>query len=239
MNLADYVRGLVDKTNKVCEGTLDDAELMAGLGPAMSAISDFEKCFSLVSSRKEGEIFGYFLKEYSYAYFSLFLGLYRQAFISLRLSFELFLSAVDFSTDEVRLRKWKRGEVDIRWASLIDENSGVLSKSFVKVMYEPLSEDAKQFRAIAEKVYRECSEYVHGNLHTHESLGGELAFSKDVVSCWLEKAETIRLVALFAFASRYFDQLDGPERAIVEPVYMAYFSHMRAVREYFGGAVGG
>jgi hypothetical protein len=62
--------------------------------------------------------------------------------MALRLSFELLLGTAYFSANELHLRQWLCGERDIVWSALIDSESGVLSKQFVRAFYEELTEEA-------------------------------------------------------------------------------------------------
>jgi len=198
--------------------------------------ADFEKWIAVLSARPEAEALRAALREYQFGMLALVLGQYRQAFMALRLFLELALASVYFSAHEVELRTWLRGERDVAWQCLVDTNSGVFSKWFVRAFYDQLAEEAPRYRTVAEKVYRECSEYTHGNPKTGQPLPTGVAFSQDVFADWHEKASSVRLAVSFALCARYLRVLKPDACAALEAVVTDELGHIEAVREVFGGA---
>ncbi len=198
-------------------------------------IPDFEKWIGVLSGRNEVHLLKAALREYQFALLALVQGQYRQAFMSLRLFLELALAAIQLSANELELRKWLNGCRDIHWTSLIDAENGVYSKSFVKAFYVELAEEAPHYRVIAERVYRECSEYVHGNAHTHHTLPETLRFMEDAFYSWHEKAASIRLVVSFALCVRYLFDLQESTRNELEGVVLDELQHITAIRALYGG----
>src|SRR5262249_35623178 len=103
--------------------------------------------------------------------------------------------------------------------------------------YEELAEDAPQYRAMGQEVYRECSEYVHGNALTHTSLDGTVSFQPHVFGAWHDTAKTIRLVSSFALCARYVYIAESANRSKLETVLMDNLGHMPAVRRILGAPV--
>lgn len=172
---------------------------------AVQTIADLGACSAILSSRPEKEVFDLAIREYQYALIAVCHGSYRQSFSALRLSFELWFASIAFSASEKDLRAWKTRKQDIVWDKLINEDTGVLSKSFVSLFSTSLEGSADRFRAMSKSFYRECSEYVHGNHHTHLLLPDELKYNQSTFRDWCAKAETMKFICLFCFAFRYSD----------------------------------
>jgi hypothetical protein len=157
--------------------------------------------------------------------------------MALRLSLELLLGSVYLSGNELELRIWLKGESDLVWRNLIDEQAGVLSKRFVGAFFEDLKDRAPYYRAIAEKVYRECSEYVHGNAPTADRLPEGVTFSEAAFADWHDKAKSVRMAVHFSLCTRYLRTIDASTVATLESVLMDNLGHVVEVRRIFGGPV--
>lgn len=195
--------------------------------------SDLEKWITLHESRPEVEVLKAALHEYQFSLLALVQGQYRQAYMALRLSFELALASIIFSANEFEFRMWLKGERDINWQALINADTGVFSKNFIRAFNAEMADESSQYRTIAEKVYRECSEYVHGNAFTHTSLPYEIDFIDEVFSDWQAKAKNIRLCVTFAFSSRYLLFYPREARGEIESVVMETLSHLDSIRALF------
>jgi len=147
------------------------------------------------------------------------------------------MATLYFSGNELELQNWLQGRKDILWRPLIDIDNGVLSKVFVRAFFEELSNEAPRYRAIAEKVYRECSEYVHGNAHTHQVLPDTLSFSEDAFTTWHEQAKNIRTIVLFCLSARYLKFVNVSSTPKIQEITMEELGHIDVLRAFFGGAV--
>ena len=198
-------------------------------------ISDFETWIGVLSGRLEGSLLKSALREYQFALLALAQGQYRQSFMALRLFLELALSSIYFSANELELREWLKGQKDIAWNSLVDLDKGVFSKRFVRAFYEGLADEAPHYGTIAAAVYRECSEFVHGNALTHDALPATLTFAEDVFTDWHAKALSVRLVVVFALCARYLKDLKDNDHKLLEPHVIDSLGHIPAIRTIFGG----
>lgn len=188
-------------------------------------ISDYALWIDALDKRSEQPVFQSALREYQFALLALCSGHYRAAFAALRLTLELTFAGVQWSANERELREWKLGQRDSNWATLTDRENGILSKQFVTLFSEGLADEATQYLAPAVSVYRECSEYVHGNAHTQRSIPGNLAFDDNLFNAWHEKASVVRLAASFAFAARYLTDIDNTARSRLESMIL---DHLRS-----------
>lgn len=202
-----------------------------------SFIVDLDKWLGELSGRPEAAVLRTAAREYQFALLALSRGDYRAAYGSLRLSLELIFAGIRWSTNERELREWRRGSRDSVWAELIDKDNGVLSRQFVSLFTEPLAEDTSTYRAAAATVYRECSEYVHGNAHTHETLPMTLEFAQEPFQSWHDKASVVRLVTSFALAARFLCDIPREGRNRIESVLLAHLGHSPAIRALLGATV--
>ena len=200
-------------------------------------VADLALWIKHLQDRSETVVLRAALREYQFAIVALAFGQYRAAFAALRLSLELFLAAIRWSASERELREWMRGERDSNWATLIDSENGVLSKNFIRLFSETLADEAPSYSGTAAKLYRECSEFVHGNAHTHLELPEQLAFSGPVFDSWQAKASSMRLVTSFALAARYLSDLNTSSRSSLESMLLAHLGHSPGVRVLLGAPV--
>ncbi len=196
---------------------------------------DLEEWINILSSRPELPLLIAALREYQFGLLALVLGQYRQAFMALRLFLELGLSGVLFSANELDFRLWLGGSKDIVWNRVVDPESGVFSKTFVRAFFESLEDEAPQYKNIAESVFRECSEYVHGNAYTHNRLPDSLRFEQNIFFDWHEKAKSARVVLSFALSLRYLHFVDKTSLRVLEPIIVDDLGHISAIRALLGG----
>jgi hypothetical protein len=239
MDATKLIRLQAEGSISILESMLADSDTLICHNKNYLCLERLSSCLKVISGRKESAVFSLALKEYQFAMFALCLGLYRQSFSALRLTLELCLATIEFSGNEVLLRCWLKGQGDINWSRLMNVENGVLSTTFVNIFFEDLGSHAPSFRAIAEKVYREFSEFVHGNAHTHQMLPKDLEFSKPAVIAWSQKAESICLVVMFAFICRYFEDIDPESREEIAPVLLETLGHLEPLRMRLGGPDGG
>lgn len=227
----DILRALHVRYTQIFDQTLAEPTDHGHRATAVQNIADLGACIAAVAERPEKSVFDLSVREYQYALVAACHGSYRQAFAALRLSFELWLAAINFSGSERELRSWRAKKKDIVWAQLIDDETGVLSKTFVSLFATSLVDHAPSYRAIAERLYRECSEYVHGNHHTHLLLPEDLTYDQATFRDWCSKAQTLKLVCLFCFTFRYSEKIAGTKLvAIGSPIGDA-LGHIPEVRQ--------
>lgn len=222
---------LHEKYRNVFDLTLTEASDQTHRATAVQNIADLGACSSILSSRPEKEVFDLAIREYQYALIAACHGSYRQSFAALRLSFELWLAAIAFSASEKDLRSWRARKQDIVWNKLISEDSGVLSKPFVGLFCSSLEGNATRFKVMGESLYRECSEYVHGNHHTHLLLPDELTYNQATFRDWCAKAETMKLICLFCFAYRYSTLIPASGLALIGSPIGDTLGHIPEIRQ--------
>jgi hypothetical protein len=212
------------------------AEDKAGLqSAAHNFVGDMEKWIAVLADRPERLLLDAALREYQSGLLSVVLGQYRQAYSALRLFLEQALAAVYFSAHELELRLWMRGKQDIIWNAIaLHEDTGIFSTRYVDSFNPELIDTAIDHREMARKVYRECSEFTHGNFHTHGLLPPSLRFESDVFQAWHDKAETCRLIVVYALCIRYLCVLDDKRsKTMLEAGIMEHLGHIPAIRGFY------
>jgi len=190
-----------------------------------------------LGQRPEVPVLQLALREYQFALLALSAGHYRAAFAALRLTLELSFAAVQWSANERELREWLRGQRDTNWSTLTDHENGILSKQFIRLFSEGLADEAAQYRSAAVAVYRECSEYVHGNAHTHRAIPERLEFDNVSFEAWQKKASVVRLTVSYALAARYLSDFDTSKRSRLESMLIDHLGHSVGVRVLLGAPI--
>lgn len=200
---------------------------------AHSFMNDFAEWLNVLQSRPEIDIFQNAIKGYHIALLSAILGLYQQAFIGLRFFLERSLAAIYFSSSEIELRLWKSNGRDTYWSELIDDNQGVFSKKFCQAFNPSFGDECSHIKMIVQKVYRECSEYVHANYCIIDSLPNKIEYSNEHLKSWCDKAQNIRRCVIFALCLRYLQTLNSDELKTIEDCVMDEFRTMQCINTFF------
>lgn len=233
MNVAEHYCNLHQHSERVLREMLADSDALEALTASQNFLLDYETILAAIIDRPEVDVVRAAVKEYQFALFALSVGQYRHAFVGLRLFFELMLVAVQFSAHEIDYRLWAKDAKDINWNALKDSQVGVFAVNFINAFNPSFSGNGKQYLAIAETVYRECSEFVHGNANTHASLPADIIFNKEVFLSWHQKASTMRVVVTFVFAARYLNYINSDATRNIEPIVSDVIGHLPAVQAVF------
>jgi hypothetical protein len=220
MSATEHYTSLIERSLHHFKTLSADDESMAAFTRSHNFIPDFELLREVIGARPEAKVLSLAIREYHLALYALAAANYRHAFISLRLFFELALSTIQFSASELKLRLWLANKADIVWSAVVHEESGVYATSFVSAFEPELAESAKQYSTLAQKVYRECSEHVHGNAHTHPEADAPIEFDKHLLFVWANLADTVRLCFIFAYAARFIRFISAEERNRLEAIFI-------------------
>lgn len=231
-DISSYYANLSEKCNDI----LTESFLLGRdttVAPSHAFIFDYTNWLEILEERFEHSIYKMAIREYQTALLSNTIGLYNQAFLGLRFFFERTLVAVLFSANEMDLRLWHRGERDTYWQEIIDENNGIFSNKFCRAFFPELKDERIHFQRIAQKVYRECSEYVHGNLGVQSKIPESLGFDEFLFNEWHAKADVMKRVISFCFCLRYLPQLNRDKLRLIESNTLDQLGHISGIRELF------
>lgn len=198
-----------------------------------NVLKDFESMLGVIVG-PERTIFMQACREYQYSLEAVVFGHYRHAFSSLRLAFELFTAAVYFSANQMKMHLWLQGHDDLLWSALTDSDKGVFSHNFMKAFNSPLGQYRSQYSGLAATVYRECSEYVHGNPGTHDDTALVVAYDPKKSQSFHDKVATVRLCVLFQFVSRYLPELSHSSKQAIELLVLEEFGDLPEIQSAFG-----
>ena len=230
MTVADHYRTLVSRSSDALEALLNSSEASQRLTSAHNFIADLELLSQTISGRPEAIMINLAARELSFSSYAAAAGKYRHATISLRICLEIAIASVYFSAYEIRLRKWLADEGDIVWSSLMDVDEGVFSKSFIRAFDVDMAEYGRQYAAICKKVYRECSEFVHGNKHTHPGVQQAISFDELLFQQWAERVAAVRTSVLFAFGARYLSILPQDLLNALEGLMIDSLGHLTPIQ---------
>ena len=202
-------------------------------------LHELERWIQVLARRKESHLLAVAAREYQLALLALAQGLYRHAFKGLRLVLELCLQAVHLSAHQIELHEWLESRKDTVWGVLMDENDGVLSVRFARAFFPELEADVRHHRSLAQQLYRECSECVHGSTQKYIALPDSLTFSSESFRLWHCKAGNVALVLAFVLSLRYLKDLKDEDLTTLEHDLLDRLGHVAPIRAYFGGPEGG
>jgi hypothetical protein len=221
---------LLAKSGELQREMLLDSDALGAFAIAHNSAGDIEKLIDVVSARPEAELMRLAMRELQFGLLAASFAHYRHAYISARLFMELMLGAIHFSAFEIRLRKWMNNSQDIVWSAIIDSENGPFAKSFIAAFSPEFAQYGAQFLKIAETVYRECSEYVHGNMGTHGKHDEPLKFEKGQLIEWADRLCSIRTAVIFAFIARYACILNQTQLSLLESILLDELGDNHAVQ---------
>lgn len=133
-------------------------------------------------------------------------GFYKEAIVLLRQFLEHMLFAILLSTNDYNYRLWKLGKYDMPWAKIIDGINGVFGREYISIYGAGIDEERSiELTAIAKNVYRECSEFVHGNYNKLIMFSGTFEYDEIMIDKYLEYFSSIKYVVLMAMLIRFWE----------------------------------
>lgn len=230
MDIVKYFSKLNGNSQKVFQETMDNKEVLGSLHNLSSHIFEFAEIINDDEERRMLETVSAQLESSTY---SLTLGLYRQAFSSLRLALEMGLASIYFSAYKLEMQEWISARNDIIWSKLVDEDNGVLSKRFVSAFFDSCIDSVDIYNLEARKVYRILSEYVHGNNETWNKNGVEIKFDIELLELYASSYEAVVKTILFTAICRYQNSFNNE---IIEKLYFLpeIFNQNDEIRAIFG-----
>lgn len=206
MILKDYYISLTENSKEIITQSLGSENL--NFYKCHASLEDLGYWKNILNSRYEKELYSFAINEYQRSLYLALQGSYRHAFMALRFFIEHSCAAIYFSSREIEFRMWTKGKLDISWSKLLDLDLGVFSKQTIDLYFSELVEYAHEFQELAKSLYRNCSEYTHGNYVTYNSLNLELSYNDKVFKKFIELAqESIKLIT-FLFTSRFYKEIN-------------------------------
>ena len=232
MAVEEFYNQISEKRTLARAALFSDASRNDRFAAAHSLLKDLESLCSKMQMQ-EGAVFTQGINEFAFALEAAANSLYRHAYASLRLSFELMLSAVWFSANRTKLMLWLGGHADLNWARLVDDDVGVFSTDFLRAFGPTLLGYKAQYNSLSKAIYREISEMVHGNQTNYLPSEMGIAYQAELVEVFLDKVDSFKICIFVAYVSRFMGDLGLQERNDLEHILLDTIGHIPEVKEFF------
>ena len=201
------------------------------------ASTEWHKLVACIGESEERTMLDNVCSQFESSTLALSLGLYRPAFTSLRLTLEFGLAVILFTSNNLSFREWQNGkpEADIKWSAVNDPDSGVFSHRFISAFFPKMVDHASNHRDRARLLYRQLSQFVHGNPETWRATGLQLAPNSILVQEFLTHLKSTVELLQFAFCCRYLCGLAKSQLDEVQPILFDSFTHIEPIRVILGG----
>lgn len=163
-------------------------------------------------------------------------GFYKEAIIALRQCLEHMLFAILLSTNDYRYRLWQRGQCDMSWTQIVDDQNGVFGRQFISTYAKDIDAGRSiELLTIAKNVYRECSEFVHGNYEKLNTLAKHIEFSEEAIEKYAEYFLSIQYIISWSLLIRFHDVIKEPQNlAVLESILMEYLGTQPEIQVLYG-----
>jgi 5'-deoxynucleotidase YfbR-like HD superfamily hydrolase len=232
MKIEQYLNKLNEKSQEIYTETITDTENLGKTHHYASFIAEFSEN---ISDENEKKMIVTVATQLESATLNMIYGMYRQAYSSLRLAFELGLGAIHFSIHKLEHYEWIKGNNDIKWSKLIDEENGVISERFSKAFFPELKDLIKKYNDQSRNVYRKLSEFVHGNNGTWTKSGLTIQYNEDLKKDYFNFYKTVSEILIFVFCCRYLKAFNQEQKEKVSLFILEEMQHISPIREFLGG----
>lgn len=224
--------------NKAAQGIFEESIYYCDfLGKVHDYSVSIQDWLKVIPPSQENQMIDHSLEQLEFSCLLLLSGIYRQAFASLRLALEELFGAIYFSAHKLDYLEWKNGSRDLNWQTVTDENSGVLSKRFSNAFFPELSIHLEVQLKLTKALYRQLSEFVHGNYSTWERENPNLSINKKLIDEYKQKFCSVSLLAQFLLSLRFLKEVEKENLYKIESHVMDELQHIAEIRLIFGGAV--
>ncbi len=234
MKAKEYYAAISQAAQTLFDESVDYCDFLGKIHDYSASIQDWLK---VIPSSQENHMIDYSLEQVEFSCLLLLSGMYRQAFASLRLALELLFGAIYFSAHKLDYLEWQNGSRDLNWQTVTDENSGVLSKRFSNAFFPELSNQLEMQHQLAKALYRQLSEFVHGNYSTWNRERPNLSINEKLIEDYKRKFYNLSSLAQFILSLRYLKEVEKEDLYKIEAHVMDELQHIAEIRLIFGGAV--
>lgn len=194
---------------------------------------DYLKWIKIVSSKNEGIIYEEAISEYRTMLLFLCMGLYKNAYMSLRSYFELTLFGVMVSASDFEFRLWKRGLKDVHWSEINNPEKGIFSRVFIETYNPDLLEYASDMQELSREMYRSCSEYIHSG-YSIINNDSDISFNQDKFTNICERVGSINRIISYLFCIRYADELtDAETKESMQESLLEYLADIKPIHKMY------
>ena len=231
MKINEKFKTFKNVCDSIYENTLAEPSNLDLLSRSNHYLNDLKTWINILKFRPEFKILEIAVKELEISFITLNFGFYSQSFSGLRFFLERSLVSINFSAQEIELKLWEKGSRDTYWSEIMDENNGVFSSKFTQAFFPELKDEINHFKSLTKKVYRECSEYVHGNNSAILALPENLEYSPLLFNEWHNKFHSISRIILFTLNLRYAKGLSIEDLNLLQDINSEYFNNIKSIQE--------
>lgn len=233
MEAKDYFLQIKSCSDNIFNDSIQNQENLGLSHHFINCIVDFTK---LIPDGYEQRNWQNVTNELEASLFSVTIGMYRQAFTSLRLAFELGLGSILFSVEKISFYSWLQGEDDIKWSRITDNETGIFSERYLKAFFPQSLVLKENLKNSANGNYRELSEYVHGNHETWQTNGLKLTYNVNQLNVFFIKFKFITESLICNLFIRYIKDIKKSELEKLD-FLNEILGHYDCIREELGGAI--
>lgn len=213
------------------------ATLAGDLMPKVSTCHHFIDDLALWAKALSGHAVAPLLQlaklEYEFAVFAAVRADYRSAFTRLRLFVELVCLSAYGSTHRIHLAEWLSGDQDTAWGLMMHEKDGILSPRFCQCFAKELTPEVGHIRGLTRNLYRDCSQFVHGNVHSTADVPIHIEFDRDTLERWLSRCDSSMVSMTFVLALRFSVDLDRATLDKLREPILERVGNMSQMQELF------
>jgi len=162
--------------------------------------------------------------------------IYRNAFSLLRLSLEMLFGGIYFSTNLLDFIEWTNSSKDLNWSTINDPNNGVLSHRFYNAFFPELKEATDSYLTKSKLLYRDLSEYVHGNHDTWITESEALKIDKNEIEQFEKCLKSFQEISNFALSLRFLKEFNSNKLEQVEPIVLESLNHIIPITQFLSKA---
>lgn len=209
-----------------------DSKYMQNIASANAFIDDFRLWEKWISNKYGSEIFKLAISEYETSILFCLQSLYKQAFTALRATLEHTLFGVQLTTNLYQYRQWKNNCKDVYWSEITNPENGIFSFNYFSAFAPDLCSSSPLIAELAKRIYRECSQFTHGNYVIGDSLCEPGLYDERLVAQFFEVLESVKYVIEFSLFVRFNQEITSSEISVLEPQLAEHLGHFKEVADY-------
>jgi hypothetical protein len=231
----EYYKTISNATQVVFEQSVTHCDFLGEIYDYSASLQDW---LIVLPLSQENHMIEHSIEQIEFSCLFLMSGMYRQSFSSLRLALELICGAIYFSAHKLEYIEWRRGAGDLNWRTVSDEKNGVFSKRFGDAFFPDLSiSHTNTQHTIAAFIYRELSEFVHGNYSTWSREHPSLSINQVLIEKYKCIFLKIARISHFLLSMRYLKEIQKENLYKIETHVMHELQYISEIRLIFGGTV--
>lgn len=208
------------------------SSLYPKIASANAFIDDYSIWLEWIGRKYGIEIFSLAATEYETAILFCLQSLYKQAFTALRASLEHTLFGIQLTTSLYQYLSWKQNSKDVYWSEITDTDTGLFSHNYFSIFSPELASSSSLILELAKRVYRECSEFTHGNYTAWKSLREPELYDEKLIAKFLDTIDSVKYIIEYSFFTRFAKEISASDIEAFEPQISEYLGHFKEITDY-------